>query len=182
MFGITNALQFYQKLVQEFDDFCENQGSARHAMNFVITAYHLHEWIWKDYLKNDAARRQVMGIEKDFKAYREWLDSRSIWYAQMEPLANGSKHFRPASGPHISTVDVGSLNSFAFNEEAYNDGYSYFVMDMGIHEGLPNIAPAGMLFEAVMRFWRDFLRAHSPYTELPKGRTKLSDEYPISPR
>ncbi|UPK15815.1 hypothetical protein IVA93_37550 (plasmid) [Bradyrhizobium sp. 155] len=165
--------------MQEFDDFCDNQGSARHAMNFVITAYHLHEWVWKDYLKNDALRRQEIGIAKDFKAYRDWLNSH-VWYAQMEPLANGSKHFRPAGGLQISTVDVGPLNSFAFNEGAYNEGYSYFVLDMGMHEGLPHVAPAAMLFEAVMRFWRDFLLAHSPYTELPKGRTKLMDDWPIA--
>lgn len=178
MFGITNALQFYQKLVQEFDDFCENPGSARHAMNFVITAYHLHEWVWKDYLKNDGARRQKIGIAKDINAFKEWLNGRSIWYAQMQPLANGSKHFQPASGLQISLHDVGPLNSFAFNAEAYNEGYSFFLVDMGMHEGLPNMAPASMLFEAVLRFWRWFLLTHSPYTELPKGKTRLSDEWP----
>ncbi|WP_459568392.1 hypothetical protein [Bradyrhizobium diazoefficiens] len=98
----------------------------------------------------------------------------------MQGLANGSKHFQPASGLQISTVDVGPLNSFAFNEEAYNEGYSYFVADMGMHEGLPHVAPASMLFEAVMRFWRWFLLTHSPYTELPKSRAPLSDEWPIA--
>jgi hypothetical protein len=53
MFGITTPIQFYPKLTQEFDDFCENHGSACHAMNFVITAYHLIEWVWKDFLKED---------------------------------------------------------------------------------------------------------------------------------
>ncbi|WP_420971616.1 hypothetical protein [Bradyrhizobium sp. B120] len=178
MFGIANPVQFYAKLVQEFDDFCENPSSARHAMNFVITAYHLHEWIWKDFLKNDAAKRKELGIAKDIRAFRDWLDSRSIWYAQMQPLANGSKHFQPANGPQIRMHQVGSLNTFAFNEVAYNEGYSHFVVDMGLQEGLPNIAPAAMLFEAVLRFWRDFFRAHSPYNELPKGRTILSDEWP----
>jgi hypothetical protein len=32
MFGITTALQFYRKLVQEFDYFCQVLGSACHAM------------------------------------------------------------------------------------------------------------------------------------------------------
>jgi hypothetical protein len=39
--------------------------------------------------------------------------------------------------------------------------------------------PATFLFEVVIRFWRDFLRLHGPYPELPKGRTLLSDEQPI---
>jgi hypothetical protein len=83
MLGIATPLQCYQKLVQEFDDFCENPGSARHAMNFVITAYHLHEWVWKGFLKNDAAKRQELGIGKDIGAFKIWLDNKSIWYAQI---------------------------------------------------------------------------------------------------
>jgi hypothetical protein len=117
MFGIATPLQFYQKLVQEFDDFCENPGSARHAMNFVITAYHLHEWVWKGFLKNDAAKRQELGIAKDIGAFKVWLDNRSIWYAQMQNLANGSKHFQDGSGIKIRMLHMGPLNTMAFNEQ-----------------------------------------------------------------
>lgn len=182
MFGITNPLEFYQKLVQEFDDFCENPGSARHAMNFVITAHHMSDWVWVGFLNKDRAKRKQLGLDdKNVHGFREWLYSQSIWLAQMQPLANGSKHFQPASGLQIRMHDVGPLNTFAFNEVAYNEGYSYFVVDMGMHDGLPNIAPATMLFEVVLRFWRDFLRLHGSYPELPKGRTKLSDEWPTDP-
>src|SRR5690242_10874794 len=98
VFGMTAALQFYQKLVEVFDDFFESPSSARHAMNFVITAYHLHEWVWKGFFKNDAVKRQGLGIPKDIDAFKAWLDTQSIWYAQMQTLANGSKHFQPG-GP-----------------------------------------------------------------------------------
>jgi hypothetical protein len=113
VFGITTPLQFYQKLVQEFDDFCEAPSSARHAMNFVITAYHMHEWVWKGFLKNDAAKRQELGIPKDIDAFKAWLDDRSIWYAQMQSLANGSKHFQ-SSSMTIHLRHVGPLNTAAF--------------------------------------------------------------------
>jgi hypothetical protein len=178
MFGINNARDFYQKLVQEFDDFCEAPSSARHAMNFVITAYHLHEWVWKSFLKNDAAKRQALGIRKDIDAFKAWLDERSIWYAQMQPLANGSKHFQPG-GLTIRVQHIGAYNTFAYNELAYNEGYSYLVVDLGMLDGVPNVLPATFLFEVVVRFWRDFLRLHGPYPELPKGRTLLSDEQSI---
>ncbi len=175
MFGISTPLQFYQKLVQEFDDFCEAPSSARHGMNFVITAYHLHEWVWKGFLKNDPAKRQALGISKSIDAFKAWLDGKSIWYAQMQALANGSKHFQPGD-LQISMHHVGPFNTAAFNEVAFNEGYSYFVVEMGEFEGRPHFVPATFLFEAVMRFWRDFFRLHGPYPELPKGRTMLSDE------
>jgi hypothetical protein len=179
VFGIATPVQFYQKLIQEFDDFCEAPHSARHAMNFVITAYHLHEWVWKGFLKNDTAKRAELGIAKDIDAFKAWLYSRSIWYAQIQGLANGSKHFQASSGLTIRMVHMGPLNTAAFNELALNEGYSYLVVDMGDLDGIPNIMPATFLFEVVLRFWRDFLRLHGPYPELPRGRTLLSDEQPI---
>ena len=37
MFDIKNAIDFYAKLLAEFDDFMADQASARHAMNCAIT-------------------------------------------------------------------------------------------------------------------------------------------------
>jgi hypothetical protein len=180
MFGITTPLQFYQKLVQEFDDFCEAPSSARHAINFVITAHHMSDWVWVGFLGKDLAKRRHLGLEnKNIHGFREWLYSRSIWLAQMQPLANGSKHFRPDDGLKIKMAHIGPFSKGAFNEIAFNEGYSYLLVDMGELDGLPNVMPASFLFEVVLRFWRDFLRDHGPYPELPKGRTMLSDEQPI---
>jgi hypothetical protein len=36
--------------------------------------------------------------------------------------------------------------------------------------------PLTMLFEVVIRFWRNFLREHGPYDPLPEGKTKLFDD------
>lgn len=117
MFGITTALQLYEKLVQEFDDFCENPSSARHAMNFVITAHHMSDWVWVGFLNKDVAQKRLLGLAKEnIHGFRKWLYGQSIWLAQMQPLANGSKHFQPTNSLQITMRDVDSLNSFAFNE------------------------------------------------------------------
>jgi hypothetical protein len=176
MFGISTPLQFYQKLVQEFDDFCEAPSSARHAVNFVITAHHMSDWVWVGFLNKDRAKKKQLGLDdKNVHGFRKWLYSQSIWLTQMQPLANGSKHFQPG-GMSIHMRQVGPYNTTAYNEVAYSEGYSYLVVDMGELDGLRNVMPATFLFEVVMRFWRDFLRRHGPYPELPKGRTTLSDE------
>lgn len=78
-----------------------------------------------------------------------------------------------------SSTSLRRVNTFAFNELALNEGYSYFCVDMGKLEGQPFVTPATFLFEVVMRFWRDFLRQHGPYPDLPKGRTMLSDEVAV---
>lgn len=174
MFGITNAIQLYAKLVQEFDDFCDDPGSGRHAMNFVITAYHLAEWVWKDFLRDDNAKRQELGIA-DMKGFSAWIAGKSIWAAQMGDLANGSKHFQEKGLP-IRRHVVGSFNTAAFNELAFNEMRVTLLVEMGEHHGRPHFVRATHLFEPVMKFWRDFLRDHGPYGGVvPVGRTKLSD-------
>lgn len=52
-FGITTARDFFNKLVEEQRDFeASHSLSARHAINAVMTAYHLHEWVWGEVVKN----------------------------------------------------------------------------------------------------------------------------------
>ena len=46
MFDIINSRDFYQKLLEDFDDYMVRQGSARHAMNCAITAHHMADWVW----------------------------------------------------------------------------------------------------------------------------------------
>ena len=49
-------------LVEDFDDFMAEPHSIRRAWHCAITAYHLHEWVWGDWLKaNDKARRLLTG-------------------------------------------------------------------------------------------------------------------------
>ncbi|WP_375787727.1 hypothetical protein ACE10Z_09730 [Bradyrhizobium sp. Pha-3] len=176
MFGIETPVQLYAKLVQEFDDACEAPGSGRHAMNFAITAYHLTEWVWKDFLKEDEAKRRELGIGKSIESFKGWIAEKSIWTAQMQDLANGSKHFQ-AKGLPIHRHVVGPLNTAAFNTLAFNEVTVTLMVDMGELDGRPHFVPATHLFEVVLRFWRDFLRHHCPYGGIaPSGRTRLSDE------
>jgi len=162
VFGITTPAQLYAKLVLEFDDFCDDPGSGRHAMNFVITAYHLTEWAWKDFLKEDEVKRRELGIAKDINSFHVWIAEKSIWTAQMRDLANGSKHFETKGLP-IQRRVVGPLNTAAFNTIGFNETRSTLVVDIGTLEGRPYFIPAAQLFEVVMRFWRDFLRYHGPF-------------------
>ena len=53
MFDINNARDFYQK--EDFDDYMQRPDSARHAMNCAITAHHMADWVWGDFVKGDAS-------------------------------------------------------------------------------------------------------------------------------
>ena len=62
MFDLTNSRDFYAILVEDFDDFMAEPHSARRAVHCAITAYHLHEWVWGDWLKHDYDVWKALGI------------------------------------------------------------------------------------------------------------------------
>ena len=92
MFYIKNSRDFYEKLLQEFDDFQQDQLSARYAINCAITAYHMHEWVWGDWLKTDYAVWKKLGI-RDKESFVAWLEGACPGFNTAQDIANGSKHF-----------------------------------------------------------------------------------------
>jgi hypothetical protein len=71
-FEIANAKQFLEKLHEEQKDFVASDClSGRHALNAIITAYHLHEWVWGEWLQKRDDLRKEWGVNspKDFRKY-----------------------------------------------------------------------------------------------------------------
>jgi hypothetical protein len=172
MLNIDNSRDFYVKLLAEFDDYLEIPDSARHAMNCAITAYHVHDWVWNDFLKEDAVTRAKLGIGKKKASFVEWITRQFVWFSLVGEIANGSKHFGRSTSFNMPLVND-------YVEEGYAEpGYveSYFAIDMGDHVKDARYLPLSFLFEAVVRFWRDFFENVGPYKDIPKGKHKLSGE------
>lgn len=169
MFDITSAHDFYRKLLEEFDDFMQQSGSARHAMNFAITAHHMADWVWGDVVKGDPALKAKIGIKTkdDFMA---WIDTQSVWYGLVQGISNGSKHFIRENAK--GTQKVQGFGMGGFGQGPY--GQSCLAIEVSATD--PKYLEVSMLFEVVVRFWRDFMRLYCHYDDLPKGQTKLSDE------
>jgi hypothetical protein len=169
MFDINNARGFYQKLLDDFDDFMQQLDSARHAMNCAITAHHMADWVWGDFVKCDAALKAKFGLKykNDFMA---WIDSQTVWYGLVQSISNGSKHFIRENAK--GTQKVQGFGMGGYGQGPY--GISYLAIEVSPTD--PKTMEVSMLFEVVIRFWRDFLTHHGPYNPLPKGKTKLSDE------
>ncbi len=168
MFDINNSRDFYQKLLEEFDDCIGQQASARHAMNCAITAHHMADWVWGDFVKGDAALKAKLGIKKkdDFMA---WISKTNIWYDLVQAISNGSKHFIRENAQ--GTVKVEGFGMGGFGQGPV--GMSYLAIQ--VSETDPKNLPIAHLLEVVVRFWRDFLRLYSPYaSDMPVGQTQLS--------
>jgi hypothetical protein len=170
MFDITNSRDFYQKLLEDFDDFMGQQDSARHAMNCAITAHHMADWVWGDFLKNGAALKTKLGI-KSKDDFMRWIDTQTIWYGLLQGLSNGSKHFIREQAKGTMKVEGWGMGGYGGGPF----GSSYLAIGVNAGAEVWQSMPLSMLIEVVIRFWRDFLRTYGPYDPLPAGRTKLSE-------
>jgi hypothetical protein len=168
MFDINNSREFYQKLLEDFDDYMHHLDSARHAMNCAITAHHMADWVWGDFIKGDAALKAKLGL-KDKDDFMRWIDSQTVWYGVVQGLSNGSKHFIRKAAEGTQKVEGWGMGGYG--QGPY--GMSYLAIEVSATE--PRYLPMDQLLEVVIRFWRDFLRMYGPYESLPEGETKLSE-------
>ena len=97
MFDITTSHDFYTMLVEDFDDYMAEPHSTRRALHCVIAAYHLREWVWRDWLEKDLEIQKELGV-RDKEAFDSWVNRKCVWFQNIRDLANGTKHFLPDQG------------------------------------------------------------------------------------
>ncbi|MFG1391627.1 hypothetical protein [Xanthobacter agilis] len=172
MFDIRSARDLLDKLEADFADYANESDSARLALNCSITAFHLHEWVWGDWLKSDRETRDALGIQSP-KEFLQWIDKTCVWFPTIQALTNGTKHFgRPKGfdGIRVSrmpfmfdTPNAGFDQGCWDGPEPYVTGEdSYLLIDYGSEAGEHRWYPVAALLEAVVRFWRKFFALYAP--------------------
>jgi hypothetical protein len=52
-FEIKNSKEFFDKLLEEYDDFDKKHLNPRFAINCAITSWHLTDWTYQEFFKID---------------------------------------------------------------------------------------------------------------------------------
>jgi hypothetical protein len=156
IFDIVTSRDFLDKLKADYADFKSQPSSARLALNFIITAYHLHDWVWGDWLKADYATRKKLGIRK-MPSFKAWLDRSCPGFGALKDLTNGAKHLRKTN---VATefIDGG------FGSGPYGIGplaQPYLLIDDGA-DGEQRWQTAGELLDQAIAFWDDFFKEYRP--------------------
>jgi hypothetical protein len=156
MFDIENSFDFYRMLVADFDDLMSDKQSARKAIHCAITANHLPEWVWHDWLRRNDEVKHALGITNR-ASYFAHLNN-FVWLGILKEIANGSKHFERQS---FNTQHVRSYGAGPYGIGPY--GHGYLLIDLGEGAGEDQrYLSAISLIEVCVRFWRDFFRLHRP--------------------
>lgn len=170
VFSIRNSRDFYQKLLQEFDDFRRDNLSARHAINCAVTAYHMHEWVWGDWLKKNTVAKAKLGIS-DKDSFLAWIDTNEPFFSVVQDLANGSKHFDRKTMQ--KTQVAGAFDAAASDGHAFDIARLEVELDDG--GGETRRVLAEILFNDLIVFWRDFLREYGPFADLPTPEAHVTE-------
>ena len=159
-FNITTCRDFYEKLKADFADFAEAQDSARLALNCIITAYHLHEWVWGNCLKTNHDKWKELGI-RDRDSFVAWIERECPAFTTVQDLANGTKHFFQQQD--VETRHIGGYGVGPYGVGPY--GTSYLLIDYGADAGSQRYETAKDLIEAVITFWDNFFARHIPESQ-----------------
>lgn len=102
-FDIKSSIDFFKKMILEYEDFKENHLSARYAINCAINSWHLTDWTFQEYFK-DAIKYQDEEREKlkngkiyvktifGLGKYQDELIKQCQNLKYMKFICNGSKH------------------------------------------------------------------------------------------
>lgn len=103
-YEIKTSVDFLRKLLDEREDFLKTPTSSRHAINFTITAWQLHEWIYAEKYKYT-----FMQQFKDKEAFRNYLYKKED-FKTLHDLCDGVKHFELTKRP--TTVLNTTISSY----------------------------------------------------------------------
>jgi hypothetical protein len=161
MFDIITSRDFLAKLEADYTDFKAQSDSARHALNCLTTAYHLHEWVWGDWLKTDYATWNMLGI-RDEASFKKWLDDAWPGFALVQSLANGAKHFArriTVEAKRVETERIAGYGSGPYGVGPY--GQPYLLIDYGAATP-ERWQTAEQVIDDAVAFWRGFFETYRP--------------------
>lgn len=167
MFAIETAGLFLQKVKDDLTELEQNISDAGRAMNCILSAYHLHEWVWARWLKAQAPKsiRGTMITDKD--SFVAWLDRNCPHFSLLQELANGTKHCMPI----VSTAKIAGYGMGSYGIGPY--GVPYLLVDNG--EALAaddRFVVVSDMLPAVVNFWTNFFAEHG--ISIPEAAAPVS--------
>lgn len=176
-FRLKEPRDLVMKLEREFERFeastnhksTEHRYQSDHAFNFVITAWHIVDWLWKHHKAkhpNAGAHYGVASFRDFHSMVREECSALDICY----DLATGSKHFKLNPGKEAKSSVAGASARVTEDSGVFRSPFqpvfrSPFRPAIGYYEeqlflGLPNgeTVKAIEVFGAALDYWRRFLK------------------------
>ena len=157
-FDIRSPSDFLQKLRDEQADFIKSHClDARHALNAVMTAYHLHEWVWGGFAKRDYTLHRSWSLRRaHVDEFKRYLFGKCPALEEAEALTNSTKHFRTDRNvvPLPTGKHEGAFQRDAFQDDAFDVSYLW-VERGGKRQRVEEF------IQELVEFWESFFKEHN---------------------
>lgn len=144
-FEIKNSRDLFKKLQEEYKDFENDELSSRHAINCAMTAWHLTDWTFKEYMSSHGFN--------DIGKYRGSLTCASLKI--MHDIANGGKHLN-VSRSKTDITDTVKVDGDFSNDFDPND-FLVGSLDLIMADGTTKNFFDEMT--VVLQFWQEYFNS-----------------------
>ena len=160
-FEIITSKGLFEKLLEEYSDFDKQYMNPRFAMNCAINSWHLTDWTYHEFFKNDinyqdsiktdknGCIKQISGLLK----YQQYLTKLCPELEYMRLITNGIKHciLNDKSRREKTKIHKGGYSYGHYSRHHYD--VTRFIIEISENESLD--------FEKTLLktidFWRNFI-------------------------
>ena len=146
-FDIASSKDFYYKLIADYNDYKSDSTSSRLAINCAMTAWHLGEWLYKEFMP---LLNNTFSDNKIYMAHLENIECTALEI--MHRITNGSKHCSMAGRTHSVQGTKKHVGDFSNDFSKEFDQTALLVkMDDGTEVWFEDE------LDAVVAFWQDYI-------------------------
>lgn len=145
-FNIKTTADFFQKLREDYEEFCKDKTSSRVALNCAMTAWHLTEWSYNEF------NQQISSQFSTLASYQQGLKRQCSSLQIMHDLANGTKHYLLTR--HQPVVKETNLHQGGFSSDFSRD-FDISTLDIELNDGTKIYFEDEI--ETSINFWRQYL-------------------------
>jgi hypothetical protein len=147
-FNIKISIDFFNKLLEDYNEFLSDEISSRIALNCAMTAWHLTDWIYNEF--NNMFHNQFPTLPLFQQDIKRQCPSLQI----MHDLANGSKHYLLTR--HQPIVKETNLHEGPFSRE-FSREFDTTTLEMELNDGTKIYFEDEI--EKVINFWRQYFQS-----------------------
>ncbi len=145
-FDIKCSADFFRKLKEDFNDYQEDTTSSRKAINCAMTAWHLSDWIYNEFINIPSnSFSKLEGFQADLKRLCPSLQI-------MHDITNGSKHHTLTR--HKTQIDNTHLHIGPFSK-VFSREFDQTSLDIEMKDGSRKYFEDEIV--EVVKFWNDYL-------------------------
>jgi len=148
-FEITNAREFYEKLLEDYAAFRQDPISSRLAINCAMTAWHLSEWLYWEYRAT-----LITTYPTDTSYLRDLRLTQCPDLEILRSITNGSKHYTPP-GPEQRVQNTG-IHEGVFSKQ-FSIQHDVTHLTVTLDDGSEDAFE--VVLERVMAFWQTYVVA-----------------------